>query len=46
MVVVVIAAGAIILSLLGAPYRQTTGTAFLAEMLVILFSARTDRRPG
>lgn len=45
MVVLVVAAGAIVLALLGVPYRAATGTAFLAEMMVILVSARTDRRP-
>ena len=45
MVVLVLAAGAIVIALLGVPYRQVTGTAFIAEMLVVLVSARTDRRP-
>jgi hypothetical protein len=44
-VVVVVAAGAIVVALLGVPYRQVTGTAFIVEMLVVLVSARTDRRP-
>ena len=44
-VVAVVAAGAIVIALLGAPYRQVTGTAFIVEMLVVLVSARTDRRP-
>ena len=43
-VVLAVAAGAIVIALLGAPYRMVTGTAFIAEMLVILVSARTDRR--
>lgn len=45
-VVLVLAAGAIVIALLGVPYRQVTGTAFIAEMLVVLVSARTDRRPS
>jgi fructose-1,6-bisphosphatase/inositol monophosphatase family enzyme len=45
MVVLAVAAGAIVVALLGVPYRMVTGTAFIAEMLVILVSARTDRRP-
>jgi heme A synthase len=44
-VVLVVAAGAILVALLGVPYRQVVGTAFIAEMLVVLVSARTDRRP-
>ena len=44
MVVLVVAAGAIVIALRGAPYRQVVGTAFIAEMLVVLVSARTDRR--
>jgi fructose-1,6-bisphosphatase/inositol monophosphatase family enzyme len=44
-VVVVVAAGAIVVALLGVPYRPVTGTAFIVEMLVVLVSARTDRRP-
>jgi len=43
-VVVVVAAGAVVAALLGAPYRFMTGTAFIVEMLVVLVSARTDRR--
>ena len=45
-VVLVVAAGAVMIALLGAPYRQVVGTAFIAEMLVVLVSARTDRWPG
>jgi hypothetical protein len=45
-VVVVVAVGAIVIALLGVPYRQVVGTAFIVEMLVVLVSARTDRRPG
>jgi len=45
-VVLVVAAGAVMIALLGAPYRQVVGTAFIAEMLVVLVSARKDRRPG
>jgi hypothetical protein len=30
--------------LVGVPYRQVTGPAFIAAMLVILVAARTDRR--
>lgn len=44
-VVLVLAAGAIALALLGVPYRMVTGTALLAAMLTVLVSARTDRRP-
>jgi hypothetical protein len=45
-VVLVIAAGAIVIALLGVPYRQVVGTAFIVEMLAVLVSSRTDRRPG
>jgi hypothetical protein len=45
-VVLVVAAAAVVIALLGAPYRQVTGTAFIVEMLVVLVSARRDRRPG
>jgi membrane associated rhomboid family serine protease len=44
-VVLVIAAGAIVIALLGVPYRQVVGTAFIVEMLAVLVSSRTDRRP-
>jgi CHASE2 domain-containing sensor protein len=40
-----VATGAIVIVLLGVPYRPVTGTAIIAEMLVVLVSARTDRRP-
>ena len=43
--ILVVAAGAIAIAMFGAPYRQVVGTAFIAEMLVVLVSARTDRRP-
>lgn len=42
-VVVVVAVGAIVIALLGVPYRQVVGTAFIVEMLVVLVSARRDR---
>ncbi|GAC1473980.1 MAG: hypothetical protein PVS3B2_11180 [Candidatus Dormibacteraceae bacterium] len=45
-VVAVVAAGAVVVALLGVPYRQVVGTAFIVEMLVVLVSARRDRRPG
>jgi membrane associated rhomboid family serine protease len=45
-VVLVVAAFALVIALLGVPYRQVVGTAFIAEMLVVLVSARRDRRPS
>jgi len=43
-VVLAVGAVAIFLALVGVPYRQVTGPAFIAAMLVILVAARTDRR--
>jgi peptidoglycan/LPS O-acetylase OafA/YrhL len=43
-VVLAVGAVAIVLALLGVPYRQVMGPAFIAAMLVILVAARTDRR--
>jgi hypothetical protein len=43
--VLVVAGGAVMIAVLGVPYRQVTGSAFIVEMLAVLVSARTDRRP-
>ena len=34
---------AVVLALLGAPYRPVVGSAFIVAMLVVLFSARSER---
>jgi peptidoglycan/LPS O-acetylase OafA/YrhL len=44
-VVLAVGAVAIALAVLGMPYRQVIGPAFIVAMLVILVAARTDRRP-
>jgi hypothetical protein len=40
-----VATAAVVISLFGGNYRTVTTTAFIAEMLMVLVSARTDRRP-
>jgi peptidoglycan/LPS O-acetylase OafA/YrhL len=42
--VLVVGASAIVLALLGAPYRQVVGPALIIAMLVILAAARIERR--
>jgi len=42
--VLTLGAGAITVVLLGAPYRIVVGSTFIAAMLVVLFSARSERR--
>jgi|GEM_PF-2769844 len=41
--VLALGAGAVVLALLGAPYRIVVGSAFLVAMLVVLVSARSER---
>ena len=41
--VLALGAAAVALALLGAPYRPVVGTAFIVAMLVVLFSARSER---
>ena len=43
-VVLVLGVVALALALLGVPYRWVIGPAFLAAMLTVLVSARTERR--
>lgn len=43
-VVLALGTGAVALALLGVPYRWVTGPAFIAAMLAVLVSARTERR--
>lgn len=43
-VVLVLGAGAVALALVGVPYRWVIGPAFIAAMLAVLVSARTERR--
>ncbi len=43
-VVVMVGAGAIVLALLGMPYRQVVGPAFIVAILAILASSRMERR--
>jgi peptidoglycan/LPS O-acetylase OafA/YrhL len=43
-VVLALGAGAVALALLGVPYRWVIGPAFIAAMLAVLVSARTERR--
>jgi uncharacterized membrane protein YoaK (UPF0700 family) len=43
-VVLVVGAAAVALALLGVPYRQVVGPAFIVAMLVILAAARIERR--
>ncbi|HVD47551.1 MAG TPA: hypothetical protein VNG70_09745 [Candidatus Limnocylindria bacterium] len=44
LMVLTLGAGAIVVVLLGAPYRIVVGSTFIAAMLVVLFSARNERR--
>jgi hypothetical protein len=43
-VVLVLGAGAIVLVVLGVPYRTVVGPAFIVAILAVLVSARLDRR--
>jgi peptidoglycan/LPS O-acetylase OafA/YrhL len=43
-VVLVVGAGAIVLAMLGVPYRTAVGFAFIVAMGAVLVSARADRR--
>jgi len=43
-VVLAVGAGAIVMALLGVPYRTAVGFAFIVAMGAVLFSARADRR--
>jgi hypothetical protein len=43
-VVLVLGAGAIVLVVLGVPYRTVVGPAFIVAILAILVSARLERR--
>jgi peptidoglycan/LPS O-acetylase OafA/YrhL len=43
-VVLAVGAAAIVLALLGVPYRPAVGSAFIVAMLAVLASARMDRR--
>jgi len=43
-VVLALGGGAVALALLGVPYRWVIGPAFVAAMLAVLVSARTERR--
>ena len=43
-VVIALGAGAIILALLGVPYRLVVGPAFIIAILAVLASARMERR--
>jgi hypothetical protein len=43
-VVLVLGAGAVVLVLLGVPYRSVVGPAFIVAILAILVTARIDRR--
>jgi peptidoglycan/LPS O-acetylase OafA/YrhL len=43
-VVLALGAGAVVLALLGVPYRWVIGPAFIVAMLAVLVSARTERR--
>lgn len=42
--VLVLGAGAVVVVLLGVPYRSVVGPAFIVAILAILVSARIDRR--
>ena len=42
--VLTLGAGAVTVTLMGAPYRIVVGSTFIAAMLVVLFSARNERR--
>ena len=41
--VLVVGTVAVVLALLGAPYRIVSGSAFIVAMLVVLVSARSER---
>jgi len=41
--VLALGAAAVVLALLGVPYRLVVGPAFIAAMIVVLVSARTER---
>jgi peptidoglycan/LPS O-acetylase OafA/YrhL len=41
--VLVVGAGAIVLALLGVPYRLPVGAAFIAALLAVMLSARSER---
>jgi peptidoglycan/LPS O-acetylase OafA/YrhL len=41
--VVVLGAAAVVLSMLGVPYKLVVGPAFIAAMIAVLVSARTER---
>jgi peptidoglycan/LPS O-acetylase OafA/YrhL len=42
-VVLVLGAGAIVLALLGVPYRVPVGAAFIAALVAVMVSARSER---
>jgi len=42
--VLTLGVGAVAVELMGAPYRIVVGSTFIAAMLVVLFSARSERR--
>jgi hypothetical protein len=42
--VLTLGAGAVTVALLGAPYRIVVGSTFIAAILVVMFSARSERR--
>jgi Ca2+/Na+ antiporter len=42
--VLTLGVGAVTVTLMGAPYRIVVGSTFIAAMLVVLFSARNERR--
>ncbi|OLC27210.1 MAG: hypothetical protein AUG06_04115 [Actinobacteria bacterium 13_1_20CM_2_65_11] len=43
-VVLVLGAGAVVLVMLGVPYRTVVGPAFIVAILAVLVSARLERR--
>jgi membrane associated rhomboid family serine protease len=43
-VVLILGGGAVALALLGVPYRLLVGAAFIAALIAILVSARTEHR--
>ena len=42
--VLTLGVGAVAVALIGAPYRIVVGSTFIAALLVVLFSARSERR--
>jgi hypothetical protein len=42
--VLTLGVGAVTVALLGAPYRIVVGSTFIAAILVVMFSARSERR--